>query len=188
VNEAVASALPWVAGAIGLFTFLAIASWSDARRKEREAYYRSEAIKKLAEMQGNVPDSVLQLIREALGGETSEANQRLDKMLMMFYPGVYRRERELYRRSEMLKKLSTMPGATTESALQYIRDEDRRAQQRVNDGLRLGGMIGVASGIGLLIFVRAVMPDMPVYLIGLIPIFVGLALIAFAQIVRGNRG
>ena len=41
-----------IVGSIALFSFLAVASWSDARRKEREAYYRSETLKKIAESSG----------------------------------------------------------------------------------------------------------------------------------------
>ena len=36
----VAVAIP-VVGSIALFSFLSVAAWSDARRKEREAYYLS---------------------------------------------------------------------------------------------------------------------------------------------------
>jgi len=35
-----------------VFSFLAVAVWSDARRKEREAYYRSEALKKVTDGSG----------------------------------------------------------------------------------------------------------------------------------------
>jgi len=187
VNESVANALAWGVAAIGLFSFLAIGHWADARRKEREAYYRSEAIKKLAEMQGNLSEPVLQLLRDALGGMTSE-NAGTDRMMMMMAPGVYRRERELNRRSELLKKLSSMPGATTESALEFLRDEERKVEQRRREGLRLGGMITAAAGVALLIFLKYLVPDMPFYLVGLVPTFVGVALIAFADLGRGNRG
>ena len=36
-------------GAISLFSFIAVASWSDARRREREAYYKTDLLKKLCE-------------------------------------------------------------------------------------------------------------------------------------------
>ena len=36
-------------GAIALFSFISVATWSDNRRREREAFYKSEALKKLAE-------------------------------------------------------------------------------------------------------------------------------------------
>ena len=49
-------------GAVALFSFIAVASWADARRKEREAYYKSETLKKLSESQGSA--AVLELLRE----------------------------------------------------------------------------------------------------------------------------
>jgi hypothetical protein len=51
-------------GAVGLFSFLAIASWSESRRREREAYYRSEAIRKLAEAPPEVAASAFEFLRE----------------------------------------------------------------------------------------------------------------------------
>ncbi len=47
----VAIAIP-IVGSIALFSFLGVASWTDARRKEREAYYRSETLKKISESSG----------------------------------------------------------------------------------------------------------------------------------------
>ena len=46
----VAAMLIPIVGSIALFSFLAVAAWSDARRKEREAYYTSETLKKIAEI------------------------------------------------------------------------------------------------------------------------------------------
>jgi ferric-dicitrate binding protein FerR (iron transport regulator) len=51
-------------GAVALFSFLAIASWSDSHRREREAYYRTEAIRKLAEAPPDVAASALEFLRE----------------------------------------------------------------------------------------------------------------------------
>src|SRR6185369_1127437 len=72
--ESLVHSLPWVVGLLGLFSFAAVASWSTERRKEREALYRSEAIKKIAEMQGNTPEPVVTLLREAIANwRSSEA-------------------------------------------------------------------------------------------------------------------
>lgn len=51
-------------GSITLFSFLAVASWSDARRREREAYYKSETLKKIAETQGSGASSAIEFLRE----------------------------------------------------------------------------------------------------------------------------
>jgi len=51
-------------GAIALFSFIAVASWAEARRKEREAYYRSETVKKIAETQGAGGPAAIDYLRE----------------------------------------------------------------------------------------------------------------------------
>jgi hypothetical protein len=51
-------------GAVALFSFLAIASWSESRRREREAYYRGEAVRKLAESQADVAATAFEFLRE----------------------------------------------------------------------------------------------------------------------------
>ena len=50
------------ASAVSLFSFLSVASWADARRRERESYYRYEMVKRVAESQGSSMDAALQLM------------------------------------------------------------------------------------------------------------------------------
>jgi Flp pilus assembly protein TadB len=51
-------------GAISVFSFIAVASWSDARRKEREAYYKNDALKKIAESPAPSAIAALDYLRE----------------------------------------------------------------------------------------------------------------------------
>jgi hypothetical protein len=44
-------------------SYLSVRVWIDARRMEREAFYRTEAMKKFIELQGNVSDPVLETLR-----------------------------------------------------------------------------------------------------------------------------
>jgi ferric-dicitrate binding protein FerR (iron transport regulator) len=111
-------------GAIAVFSWLAVASWSDARRREREAYYKSEVLKKIAET----------------------------------------------------------PGAGAVSALELKREEERIAERRRHGGLRLGGLITLAVGIGMMVFLRALEHEQPVYLVGLIPLLIGVALLAYSYL------
>src|SRR5882672_10660977 len=39
-------------GAIALFTFLSVATWAGTRQAEREAYYKAEMMKRIAEIGG----------------------------------------------------------------------------------------------------------------------------------------
>lgn len=52
-------------GAIALFgIFLPVSTWMDARRREREAYYRSETIRRVAEASGEGAKAAIELLRE----------------------------------------------------------------------------------------------------------------------------
>ena len=108
------------AGAIALFSFIAVASWSDNRRREREAYYRSEVLKKLAEVQGECP-----------------------------------------------------------AALAAMREAERIAQRQRHEGMKVGGLVTVAVGLGLIAFLSTVAHGEPAFMVGLIPLFIGAALLAY---------
>lgn len=51
-------------GAIAVFSFVSVAVWSDNRRKERVAYYRSETLRKIAEASGPGSTAALDYLRE----------------------------------------------------------------------------------------------------------------------------
>jgi len=106
---------------VALFSFVAVAVWSSERRREREAYYRSETIKKIADTMGT-------------GGS---------------------------------------------SAIEFLREEEKNAARRRREGQRLGGLTTVAVGVGLMVFIKAVDPGDPAYLVGLIPLFIGVALLTY---------
>jgi hypothetical protein len=111
-----------IVGSIALFSFLGVATWSDARRKEREAYYRSETLKKIAESSGEGAKAAIELLREQ---EKSAAKRRLE-------------------------------------------------------GMKLGGLITAVVGIGVMVLLRGIAnDDGPVYLAGLIPLLIGLALLIY---------
>ncbi len=107
-------------GAVALFGFIAVASWADARRKEREAYYKSEMLKKLSESQGAA--AVIDLLRE----------------------------------------------------------EQKQAAARRREGLRLGGLINIAIGVGLAVFLAGMVQTERAYLLGVIPLLIGAALLSYS--------
>lgn len=109
--------------AISLFSFVAVAVWSDNRRKERVAYHRSETLKKIAETAG--------------------------------------------------------PGSN--APLEYMREEEQISARHRREGIRLGSLITGAVGIGLMVFFRGIAHEKSVYLVGLIPLLVGVALFVYAE-------
>ena len=118
-----------IVGSVALFSFLAVASWSDARRREREAYYTSETMKKIAETSGE--------------------------------------------------------GA--KSAMELLHAQEKGAVKRRREGIKLGGLVTTAVGIGIMVFLRALNHDEPVYLAGIIPLLVGFALLAYVYMLAPNE-
>ena len=117
----VAAMLIPIVGSIALFSFLAVAAWADACRKEREAYYKGETLKKIAE--------------------------------------------------------SSVEGA--KAAVELMREQQNNIGKRRLEGMKLGGLVTAVVGVGVIILLRGLVPDEPVYLTGIIPLLIGLALLTY---------
>jgi Flp pilus assembly protein TadB len=110
-------------GAVALFVvFIPLTSWIDSQRKEREAFYKAETVRRLTESSGD--------------------------------------------------------GA--KAAIELLREQDRMQRRMKSEGMKIGGLINIAVGVGLMIFLRALVGNEPVYLCGLIPGLVGVALLTYA--------
>lgn len=66
-------------GALALFGFLAVATWSEERRKERESFYRSEVLKKLVDNPGSDTKPVLDMMQEE---ENRKLRRRREGLLL----------------------------------------------------------------------------------------------------------
>jgi Flp pilus assembly protein TadB len=93
-----------------------------------------------------------------------------------------RREREAYYRSEILRKIADTQGAGSSSAVEFVREEEKNARRRHREGQKLGGLITVAVGIGMMVFIIALDRGYPVGIVGLIPLFIGVALLAYTYL------
>ena len=157
---------------IAICSYLAVKAWVNARRAEREAFYRSETLKKFAEMQGTISEPVLQILRDAL-------KQKDEPPSSMNYD--YNREREAFYRSETVKKIAELGGGAA-AAVEYLREDEKKVALRRRRAVLLGGLVTAASGIALSIFLAVVVTGSAVYMAGLIPILVGVSLIIFSVV------
>jgi len=114
-------------GAVSLFgVFIPLVSWIDSRRKEREAFYKAETFRRLAETSGEGAKAAIELLR-------------------------------------------------TESRLERLKHRQ---------GILLGGMINIGVGVGLTIFLgslKGIGAHSP-YLCGLIPGFIGVAMLIYGLV------
>jgi len=110
---------------VSVFSFLAIAVWADSRRREREAYYKAESMRRVAETSGEGGKYLIEMMRE---------EERIRQQALLAQEGKKR------------------------------------------EGYLVGGLVNIGIGIALMIFLHSLGVGAP-YLVGLILVFVGLALL-----------
>jgi peptidoglycan/LPS O-acetylase OafA/YrhL len=114
---------------IAIFSFAAVSFWSHAGREEREAFYKSETVRRLLEIQTpNVTD-----------------------------------------------------------ALEAVREENKYQSRRRRDRSRLAGLVVGAVGVALMVFLCAMLrtqTSQPVYLVALLPILIGGALLLHSYLIE----
>ncbi len=120
-------------GSIAVFSWLAVAAWSDARRREREAYYKSEMVKKIAETQGAGAASALEVLREQ-----EKIHDR--------------------HRREGLKLGGLITGVVGIGLMILLRALTRDSSLDIPPATFLAGLIPLLIGIALLVYVQFMVP------------------------------
>ena len=108
-----------------VFAFITVIVWLEARTKEREAHYRNETVKKIAD------------------------------------------------------------SGSTADALEYLREIERADAARTRNKARIGGLVTIAVGVALMVFLHQLASGTAVYLVGLIPLLVGVVLGFLFAVVLG---
>lgn len=94
-----------------------------------------------------------------------------------------RREREAFYKADTMRRLAESTGEGANAAIQLMREEERLKRIKMLEGLKIGGLVNLAVGVGLVIFLRALIgggSGSP-YLCGLIPGFIGVAMLAYSM-------
>ncbi|HEY2470982.1 MAG TPA: hypothetical protein VGI45_24520 [Terracidiphilus sp.] len=92
------------------------------------------------------------------------------------------KEREAFYKAETLRHISEAPGEGGNAAVQLLREQERIKTLKAREGLKIGGIINIGVGLGLIIFLRALIGNQPVFLCGLIPGFIGVAMILYVYV------
>ena len=92
------------------------------------------------------------------------------------------KEREAFYKAEMLRRITEAPGEGSKAAVQLLREEEKVKALKAREGLKIGGLINIGVGVGLMIFLRALVSEQAVYLCGLIPGLVGVAMIVYVYV------
>jgi len=107
------------------------------------------------------------------------------------WAGTRQQERKDFYRSETLKKLAESGSA---AVIEYLREEEKQDERRravhrdrMIEGNRLAGMILLVVGGMLAVFLYYIVPNMPVYLMGLIPLGIGIVLLLTPLMTQRRR-
>ena len=91
-----------------------------------------------------------------------------------------RKEQEAFYKAETMRRITESSSEGAKAAIDLLREQTRLATIKTREGMKIGGLINVAVGVGLMIFLRALVGNEPVYLCGLIPGLIGVALLTYA--------
>jgi hypothetical protein len=97
------------------------------------------------------------------------------------------KERETHYRDEMSRRIAEAGNAGP--ILEYVRENTRTDAAQMRTKARVAGLINMAVGVGLMIFLKALAAGAPVYLVGLIPLLIGVVLLIFSELMMrpGHR-
>jgi hypothetical protein len=109
-----------------------------------------------------------------------------------------RQEREAYYKAETLRRITETPGDGARAAIELLREDERIKAIKGREGLKIGGLINVGIGVGLMIFLRALLgggggsvttgATGSVYLCGLIPGLIGVAMLVYVYLLAPQPG
>jgi hypothetical protein len=94
-----------------------------------------------------------------------------------------RKEREAYYKAETIRRVTEASGEGAKAALDLMREESRMERLRRREGMKIAGVICIGVGAALSIFLFADHDSS--FLIGLIPAFVGAALLTYVFLLAG---
>jgi len=91
------------------------------------------------------------------------------------------KEREAFYKAETIRRITEASGEGAKAAMEMMREEYRLERLKKREGMKIGGLICIAVGAAMVIFMRTIMSSDPgaPYLVGLVPAFVGVAMLVY---------
>lgn len=90
-----------------------------------------------------------------------------------------RKEREDHYRDEMARKIAE--AGDSGPVLEFVQANARADAEKVRLKARVAGLITIAVGLGLMIFLYKLVPTAAAYVAGVIPLFVGIVLLILSE-------
>jgi hypothetical protein len=91
------------------------------------------------------------------------------------------KEREAFYKAEMMRRVTESSSEGAKAAIDLLHADARNEQFKKIEGLKIGGLINIGVGVGLIIFLRSLIGSASgsPYLCGLIPGMIGVAMLVY---------
>jgi hypothetical protein len=90
-----------------------------------------------------------------------------------------RKEREAFYQAETIRRVAEASNDGAKATVELLREQNRQEKSKKREGMKIGGLINVGVGLGLMVFLHALVHDAPVYLCGMIPGLIGVAMLVY---------
>lgn len=101
--------------------------------------------------------------------------------------GTQQKEREAFYKAETMRRITESSSEGAKAAIDLLREEEHLKRIKAREGMKIGGLVCVAVGVATVIFLWAMTktdPGAP-YLVGLVPAFIGVALLVYVFFMAG---
>lgn len=93
-----------------------------------------------------------------------------------------RKEREAFYKAETMRRLVESSGEGAKLAIEMLNAENRLGRTRKREGLKVGGLINIGVGVGVMLLLHSLLGPHGPYLCGTIPLLIGVAMLLYVYV------
>jgi hypothetical protein len=93
-----------------------------------------------------------------------------------------RKERDAFYKAETIRRVTEASGDGAKAALELMKADERLKRLKAREGLKIGGLINIGVGVGVMIFLHELLAGTAIYLCGSIPALIGVGFITYVYV------
>jgi len=90
-----------------------------------------------------------------------------------------RKERDAFYKAETIRRVTEASGEGAKAALELMQADDRLKRLKQREGMKIGGLINLGAGLGVMIFLHELLKGTAIYLCGMIPTLIGVGFLVY---------
>ena len=93
-----------------------------------------------------------------------------------------RKERDAFYKAETIRRVTEASGEGAQAAVELMKADERLKRLKAREGLKIGGLINIGVGVGVMIFLHELLAGTAIYFSGAIPALSGVGFLAYVYI------